>query len=161
VIKAHPIGSVKLGFDGKTGWTQNVNGLRALKGVELSALQRDADFWGAVRLKNVFVKVSLLGKSKIGYREVYVLDLQPASGPGEKLFLDVETNLPVRVNAVRMNGGQPTAVEIYYDDWRDVDGVKLPFRISHSFSGRALSFTVKEIRHNVTMDAKLFEAPAK
>lgn len=161
LIKAHPIGSVKLGFNGKTGWTQNVNGLRVLKGVELSALQRDADFYGAVRLKNVFVKVSLLGKSKIGYREVYVLDLQPASGASEKLFLDVETNLPVRVNAVRMNGGQPTAVEIYYDDWRDVDGVKLPFRISHSFSGRALSFTVKEIRHNVAMDAKLFEAPAK
>lgn len=161
VLSAHSMGTVKLGFNGKLGWTHNGTGLRVLKGVELSALQRDADFYGTVRLKNVFVKVSLLGKSKIGFREVYVLDLQPASGPSEQLFLDVETNLPVRWNAVRTNGGQSTPVEIYYDDWREVDGVKLPFRISHSFSGRALSFTVKEIRHNVALDAKLFEAPAK
>jgi len=161
VIAAHPIGSVKLGFNGNIGWAHSVNGLRRLKGLELGALQRDSDFYGTVRLKNVFAKVSLLGKSKIGYREVYVLELQPASGPSERLFLDIETHLPVRLNAIRTNGGQPTAVEIYYDDWREVDGIKIPFRISQSFSGRALAFTVKEIRHNVALDAKLFDAPAK
>ena len=160
VINAHPLGTVKLGFNGKTGWIYNASGLRTLKGLELSALQRDADFYGTVRLKNVFVKVSLLGKSKIGYRDVYVLELEPASGPGEKLFLDSETHLPVRLNAVRSNGGQLTPVEIYYDDWREVDGIKLPFRITHNFSGRALSFTVKQIRQNVPINAELF-APAK
>jgi hypothetical protein len=60
-----------------------------------------------------------------------------------------------------MNGGQLAPVEIYFDDWRDVDGIKVPFRISQKFSGRALAFTVKEIRHNVAMDDRLFEAPAR
>ncbi|HEX6728523.1 MAG TPA: DUF1570 domain-containing protein [Pyrinomonadaceae bacterium] len=161
VIQAHTVGTVRLGFNGKTGWAQNMNGLRPLKGLELGAVQRDSDFYGTVRLKSVFAKVSLLGKSKIGYREVYVLDLQPPAGPSERLFLDVETCLPVRLNAARMNGGQLASVEIYFDDWRDVDGIKVPFRISQNFSGRALAFTVKEIRHNVAIDDRLLDLPMK
>jgi hypothetical protein len=161
VIQANTVGTVKLGFNGKTGWAQNMNGLRALKGLELGAVQRDSDFYGTVRLKSVFAKVSLLGKSKIGYREVYVLELQPLAGPSERLLLDLETYLPVRLNASRINGAQLTAVEIYFDDWRDVDGIKLPFRIIQNFGGRALSFNFKEIRHNIPIDARLFDLPMK
>ena len=42
------------------------------------------------------------GKSKIGYRDVYVIDLQPESGAMERLFMDAETYLPVRLNSSRM-----------------------------------------------------------
>jgi zinc protease len=95
--------------------------------------------------------------SKIGYREVYVLDLQPSSGQAERLYLDAETYLPVRSNTVLMIGGTPTAVEIYLDDWRNVDGVKYPFFMSQRFSKMTLSYTVKEIKHNEQIDPKLFE----
>jgi len=52
--------------------------------------------------------------------------------------------------------GEP--VEVYFDDWRDVDGVKYPFNISQSSPSLKLGFTVKEIRHNVAIDAKMFES---
>jgi hypothetical protein len=48
-------------------------------------------------------------------------------------------------------------VEIYLDDWRAVDGVKYPFSVSQSFPGLTLLFTVTEIKHNVEIDAKMFE----
>jgi outer membrane lipoprotein-sorting protein len=161
VLDAYPLGIVKLGFNGKTGWAQTKAGMRLLNGVELGTVQRDSEFYAQVRLKSIYTKVSLLGKSKIGYREVYVVEFQPSSGPNEKMFLDAETYLPVRVNTFRPLGAQMVAVEVYYDDWRDVDGIKLPFRISQNMGRQTLVFTVKEIKHNVVLNASIFDPPAK
>jgi len=157
VIDAHPFGNAKTGYNGRSGWSRSAAGLRALKNLELAALQRDADFYSAVKLKTTYAKVSLAGQSKIGFRDVYVLDLQPAVGSVVRTYLDAQTFLPVRVNTVMTIGAISAPVEVYLDDWREVDGVKYPFSMSQSFPKQTLTFTVKEIRHNVPIDAKLFE----
>ncbi|MGH9873816.1 MAG: tetratricopeptide repeat protein [Pyrinomonadaceae bacterium] len=161
ILPAPSSGVIRLGFNGRGGWVQTPAELRLLKGAELAAVTRDSDFYGPLRLRNYYAKISLLGKSKIGYREVYALELQPASGAVEKLYLDAETYLPVRVNTTHMNGRVQATVEMYLDDWRVVDGIKYPFRLSQSFPGRTLVFNVKEIQHNVALDARMFEAPVK
>ena len=209
VMQAHPLGTLKVGYNGRHAWEQDGRGTRLSKGAELEALAREADFYDPVNLRQHFKKVTLLGKSKIGYREVYVLELQPRLGKPEKLFLNAETYLPVRMNTVRMvgvitpgraigQGGRASAgraseadatgrssgagasgsstgqrangsnvvqiavpVEIYFDDWRAVDGIKYPFRISQSGANITLGFTITEIRHNVAVDASLFEMPRK
>ena len=135
--------------------------MRLLKGEELTAVARDSDFYGPLSLKKYFAKISLLGKSRIGYREVYVLDLQPVSGASEKLYLHAETYLPVRINTTRASGRMQIAAEIYMDDWRAVDGIKYPFNMTQRLPGLTLVFNVKEIQHNVPVDAKMFEAPGK
>ncbi|HET6669511.1 MAG TPA: hypothetical protein VFH15_04690 [Pyrinomonadaceae bacterium] len=207
VLQAHPLGLLKVGFNGRSGWEQSARGSRLLKGAELAALLRDSDFYFPLNLKQNFLKVTLLGKTRIGYREVYVLELQPKSGGVEKLYLDAKTYLPARLNAVR-TAGQPAAgrgqvgrgqvgaggqvvagrghvgagrgqvgagrvagqlgtgsavgqvvvpIEMYFDDWRTVDGIKYPFRISQSTGNLTFGFTVNEIKHNVPVDASLFE----
>ena len=157
VIQAHPLGTIKLGFNGRTGWTTSATSKRLLKGTELAKLQRDADFYGWLNMKTVYAKVTMPGMSKIGFREVYVLDLQPATGAVERMYLDAKTYLPVRINSVEMNGTVSEPVETYLDDWREVDGIKYPFTISQRFAKLTLLFTVKEIKHNVALDARMFE----
>ena len=75
-----------------------------------------------------------------------MLDLQPATGGVERLYLDAQTYLPVRRNAVLKIGTIRMPVEMYFDDWQEVDGVKYPFLISQRFPKLTLSFTVKEIK---------------
>ena len=157
LIQAHPLEVVRLGFNGRTGWTMSASGKRLLKGVELAKLQRDSDFYAWLNMKAVYAKVTLPGMSKIGYRDVYVLELQPATGAVERLYLDAKTFLPVRVNFVSVVGTVSEPVEVYLDDWREVEGIKYPFTISQRFSKLTLMFTVKEIKHNVTIDARMFE----
>ncbi|HJX90520.1 MAG TPA: tetratricopeptide repeat protein [Pyrinomonadaceae bacterium] len=161
VMQAYGMGTIKVGFNGLSGWIQTASGFRPLKGMELGAFQRDSDFYEPIRLKNNFARINLLGTSKIGYREVYVLELQPTSGGNERLYLDAETYLPVRLNAVRTNGLHTATVEVYLDDWQSVDGIKFPFNITQIFPGMTLVFRTTEIRHGVAVDAKLFEASAK
>ncbi len=157
VIDTQPMGLSKVGFNGRNGWSRTSAGLRALKGAELASLQREARFYGFITMKDDYAKITLAGKSKIGYREVYVLDLQPATGAVERVYFDTETYLPVRVNTVATLLSTSTPVEIYLDDWREVDGVKYPFSLSQSFSGLTLVFNVKEIKHNVPIDTRVFE----
>jgi outer membrane lipoprotein-sorting protein len=157
VLEAHPLGTVKLIFNGRNGWSWTKLGLRALKGEELATVKRDADLYGTVRYKNNYAKVTLAGMSKIGYRDVYVVDFQPAVGAVERVYLDAQTYLPVRMNTVRTRGTISEPVEFYFDDWRAVDGIKYPFSISQSFPKVTLTFTVTEIRHNVSIDPTMFE----
>ncbi len=158
VIQAHPMGMVKMGFNGKNGWYLAEGAVRTVNGVELAILQRESDFYSPLRIKNNFAKITLPGMSKIGYRDVYVLDLQPLAGPLERLYLDAQTYLPVRINTTRTVGRTSEPVEIYLDDWRDYEGIKYPFSTSQNSPSVRLGFTVKEIQHNVTVDPKIFEA---
>src|ERR1700754_858219 len=163
MMDAYPFGKVKVGYNGRSGWSQTVKeGVRPVKiAAQLAALQRDGDIYAPVRVKNNFAKVTLAEASHIGYREVYVLDLQPAVGAVERLYLDAKTYLPARLNTVRNLGPIPVPVEIYYDDWQTVEGIKYPFSISQRFEKLTFGLTVKEIRHNVALDASLFEAPIR
>ena len=162
IIQAHPLGSIKVGYNGLNGWLQTSLGVLPIKSpAELASLKRDSDFYGPLRLKENYAKITARGMSQIGYRDVYVLDLQPAVGAVERLYLDAKTYLPVRINTVRRNGNVVQPVEIYLDDWQAVDGIQFPFSISQRFPKLTLSFTVKEIRHNVALDASLFEPPVR
>jgi tetratricopeptide (TPR) repeat protein len=157
VIQAHPMGTAELGFNGRTGWATSGTRRRLLKGEELATVQRESNFYAWLNMKTVYAKVTLPGMSKIGYRDVYVLELQPATGAVERMYLDAKTFLPVRINSVATDGTVAEPVETYLDDWRDVDGIKYPFTISQRFAKMTLMFTVKEIKHNVPIDARMFE----
>jgi len=157
MIDTQPMGVSTVGFDGRNGWARTSAGVRPLKGPELAALQREANFYGPLSSKSEYPKITLTGKSKIGYREVFVLDLQPATGAVVRIYFDTQTYLPVRVNTVELLGTIAVPVEIYLDDYREVDGVKYPFSLTQSFPKLTLVFTVKEIKHNVPIDARMFE----
>ncbi|HJU91850.1 MAG TPA: tetratricopeptide repeat protein [Pyrinomonadaceae bacterium] len=157
-MDAYPMGAVKIGYNGRSGWARSKDGLRVLKGKDLIWLQRDADFYALHMVnKNRYEKVTLAGTSKIGYRDVYVLDLQLAAGAVDRVYLDTKTYLPARLNTVLTLGNASGAVEVYFDDWRAVDGIKFPFSISQRSLKLTMSITIKEIKHNVPIDPKIFD----
>jgi tetratricopeptide (TPR) repeat protein/outer membrane lipoprotein-sorting protein len=158
IVQPNATQTLRVGYNGRIGWMQAPDGLRTLKGAELETMKSSADPYAILNLKN-YVKLALAGKSKIGYREVYVIDVQPVNGPASRLFVDAETYLPVRMNTTRMHMGAAVPVEVYYDDWREVDGLKLPFVITDTFQKQTTTLTVKEIRNNVPVDMKMFEKP--
>ena len=159
IIGTTSLGTFKAGYNGRTGWASSDKGVILLKGADLNSLRRQADFYEYLRLKSNYSKVTLAGKSKIGYREVYVIDFQPANAPTERVYLDAQTYLPVRINGVLPFQGVSVPVEIYLDDWREVDGIKYPFSMSEGYPKLTLSYTVKEIKHNVAIEPNLFDPP--
>jgi tetratricopeptide (TPR) repeat protein len=150
LFEARPLVLFREGYNGRTGWERTSDGLRVLKKDEVADLQHTGDFYADLKLKTFYPKIKLAGLSKIGYREVYVLDLQSGTGEVNRLYLDINTYLPVRSNS-------RDRFETYYDDWREVDGLKYPFSISTTGPGKTMVYTVKEIKHNEQIDPKMFE----
>jgi tetratricopeptide (TPR) repeat protein len=148
------------GFDGTLGWIKiGATVARRLKGTELAELQRDCDFYAPLRLRSNYAEVRLLGRVKVGFRESYLVEAKPAIGEADKFYFEVSSGTLIRRDGVRSNWRERGVVEVYYDDWRDVEGVKVPFQVTRSSPHFTIAFTVDEIKLNVAVDDSIFSPP--
>jgi hypothetical protein len=109
----------------------------------------------------MYARIKLLGKVNEGYSERYMVEAAPRTGAAETLYFDAESGLLIHRDVTRRTSQGPTRCEIYFSDWREVDGVKLPFRMTHSVANRTFVFTLEDIKHNVPVDEAVFQRPAR
>jgi hypothetical protein len=159
------------GFNGAVGWSLNMTetGFRELSGHGLAAEKREAEFYREIKLRELYPKSTLAGKEKVGDREAYVVEATPAEGDSEKLYFDIQTGLLIRrdgtVEAPK-DGRIPVEslikipVESYFEDYREIDDVKLPFTVRHSLPGVRTIIKFKEIKHNTPIEDAKFNKPA-
>ena len=159
-----PNGVALRGFNGTTGWIQGPDGQHEVKGAELAQLKRSADLARSIKAKEEYLNPRMAGKTKIGNREAYRV-LAQADGQRVQLFFDAETGLLLRrvTTTNTVIGALPMQVD--FEDYRIVDGVKIPFitRQSTAHPGAASVSTLKftEIKHNVPVDDAKFNPPAQ
>ncbi len=153
-------GVVNNGFDGTAGWTQNpMTGLVETSGAALAATKRDSEFHRELKFKEQYKKVEVKSKQKVGDKDAYLIEAIPEEGSPEKLYFDVESGLLLRADAER-EGPQGTAVvESYMEDYKEVDGVKIPFTVKQVMPGMTIVVKFDEVKHNVDIDDAKFAKP--
>jgi len=156
----NPAGDNFMGFNGTVGWTRTPEtGLRELSGLELEGRKRDAEFYQNLKLKERYPKMTVLGAAKLGDREAYAVEAAPAAGNSETLYFDTQTGLLIRQDtAVETPQGKNT-IQTYFEDYREVDGVKLPFAIRRSRPGFNWTYKFDEVKFNVPVDDAKFNKP--
>lgn len=160
VITSYPKQVFRTGYNGSQGWAKSNETARDLPAEMLGQLRREAEFYKETRLKDLYSKLAVAGRAMVGEREAYVLEATPADGGSpEKLYFDVQTGLLVRKysEAKTVLGQFPTQTD--YEDYREVDGVKLPFTIRWSIPGRSWGRKITEVKQNVSLDDALFNMP--
>ena len=149
-------------FDGTTGFVMDsMRGDMTLSGSQLENLKNTIFPSPLLDYKTRGTKVVLGGKDKVGDREVYALSVQPATGPVTRLFVDAQSYLPVRAIVtleVPELGSQEQTTD--FSDYRDVDGVKVPFGIKISSAIQTIRITVTKVEQNVKLDPAVFAKPA-
>jgi hypothetical protein len=157
-------GSVFLqGFDGTIGWSEDPqNGLREQTGGELAETKREADFYHPLDFRRLYARVSVTGRGNIADRPVYVVEAAPPEGGNpDRVYFDVETGLPIRVVTQHYNfDGSVEEFQEDFDDYRTVDGVKVPFAIHQSDAQVAFTIKLDEVRDNVELKDTEFAKPA-
>ncbi|MGC9972899.1 MAG: hypothetical protein ABSE56_20145 [Bryobacteraceae bacterium] len=151
-------GEVLQGYDGKTGWVKTPDaGLREMSGAELDRTRRNADFYRALHLKDQYAKMSVTGKGKVGDREAFIVEAKPTEGGAEKFYFDTQTGLMLRSDFPDDSGGQ-TAISL--EDYKVVDGVKIPHTIRSESPAISLVIKFTEVQHGVDIDEAKFAKPA-
>jgi hypothetical protein len=140
-------GTHRDGYDGRVCWRS------AGGGVELDAHYDPRFAWfadpqNAIRMWDYFPDMRMRGTGTLEGRSVYLVDVD--DDVSHTLYFDVESGLLVRLGYNREIG-----------DYREVDGVLIPYAMAMSRKGGSSTYTVETIEHNVPIDDAEFAAPIR
>jgi hypothetical protein len=114
---------------------------------------------------------SFAGKAEAPQGKADVLDVKGPAGPGAfaaRLFINADTHLPIMLTwqapAPPMRGGPPPSQplppesRLYFADYRDVGGMKFPFRLRRALGPDTVEETTFDgFKINAKIDPKKFE----
>jgi hypothetical protein len=169
-------------YDGTTGWVRtplNVVGEYQLIGSDLDGARVDAQLSFPGQIKSVLTNwksgppttindlpaptsQSSVVQGAVG-NQSHVVDVVQGTGPRGllvTLYFDQQTGLLLRELRFGLSpiGRVPTQID--FADYRDVNGIKLPFRITYAWLDGRDAIVLDDIRTNVPVDEAKFGRPA-
>lgn len=155
-----PDGSLSQGLDGEIGWITTNNGVLPLSGADLARLRRIAMRYRPIKERPADLQV--VGIERVADRDVYVATARIDPITTWTLYFDVVTGLLRREMTTTETVLLPLQEQVDYDDYRDVSGVRLPFRVQTSDGAPydTMTRTFLQIRRNVAVDDALFRPPS-
>jgi photosynthetic reaction center cytochrome c subunit len=161
VLTHYPNGQSLVVYDGHEGWI-SLSGrpTRAVEGADLEAAKIDNDLHLATDLKHLFREFKPAPPEKIQDHEAYQILGLTDGQPAVELYFDEQSGLLVRQVRYAQSplGLYPTRID--YADYRDHDGVKIPFRVTTTHPGSGSVLEVEQVRQNVRIDDAKFAKPA-
>jgi predicted O-methyltransferase YrrM len=134
------------GYNGASGWSESADVIKDMSPQEQPEMETFLDFQLPLKLDGMRAVMKVTAKEKMGQSEVYVVEASPTQGRRRTLAFDVQTGLLALADTV------------LFEDYREVGGVKLPFRVKLHGGEMAIQFT--EIAHDVPIGDERFERPA-
>ncbi|HEX8190227.1 MAG TPA: hypothetical protein VF586_17855, partial [Pyrinomonadaceae bacterium] len=153
-------GSMRRAVSGAAGWMAGPRGPRALASNEVAEARRNIDYFNVVKFAPS-ATMRVAGRRKVGERDAVVVVDRPSEGVQRRYFFDAETGLLLRVLTLTDAILNQLPEQVDFEDYRDVDGVKLPFvvRISAIDTFNSRTQTITEVRHGVPVEDTLFDMP--
>ena len=156
-----PQTTIRQAATGDKGWVLNGTKLQTLTAAQTATARRGLEeVFNAVKVTQV-PGMQSVGFEKIDGRDMWVV-MRSTPETTFKYYFDVETGLLRRRIAINHAAVLPIPEQTDFEDYRDVDGVKLPFTIRRSAIDTYDSWTrtFTEIKRNVAVDDGLFAPPA-
>jgi hypothetical protein len=148
-------------FDGTVGFVlDSMQGNRDITGNQLENMKNATFPSPFLDYKERGATVELGPKEKVGARDAYLLTTKSKTGSVVRQWIDAETYLPLKV-AVKVELPQVGEIEqsTEFSDFRDVDGLKVPFTVKSSSTAQNFTITVTKVEHNGKIDETLFSKP--
>ncbi|MEM1330825.1 MAG: outer membrane lipoprotein-sorting protein [Planctomycetota bacterium] len=154
------------GSDGDVFWeTSTMQGPRVIEGVERDQLAREADFYSELDYKETYPTREFGGTKDLDGEQVYVVTLTPEGEDAtpQTRYYSIESGLLVRMDAVQSSQMGEMQVVTRMRDYREVDGLKVPFETEIEIAAMGMKQIVKfdSVEHGVEVDDSIFAPPAE
>jgi photosynthetic reaction center cytochrome c subunit len=156
-----PNGDNITAYDGISGWTAAPGRpVHDIPSSEAASAQVETDLRSPIRVKQLFSELRAGKPEKIGDHDVYVVSGLNAGEPAARFYFDERSGLLLRMlrYADSPLGRNPTQID--YADYRDQEGVKVPFQRIIARPSSRFTIQIDEVRDNVTVDDAKFARPA-
>ena len=147
-------------YNGKSAWQQTAAGeLGTLLGQEGLELEAASSYYNShfLNLKKNKLALAFQGHAQVGGKDALQVEVTAPTGMKREVFFDPETHLVVK-DAGPLGGVNE---EILYDDYRAVDGVKLPYKIELHRGSDVYAITITRAAINATVGERVFDFPMK
>jgi photosynthetic reaction center cytochrome c subunit len=155
-----PNGDNITAYDGHAGWL-TVPGRPAhiMNADENAAAALDADLYFPIHVKTLRQKFIAGPGEKIDGHDTIQIVGRTEEQPPLRLYLDQQSNLLLRLVRYQETplGRIPTQVD--YSDYREADGVKVPYKWSISRPGNRFTIQIDQLQQNVPVDDARFAPP--
>jgi zinc protease len=145
------------GFDGTTGFSQDPrNGFREMTANAVVHWKRNNDPQLPIKMKEYFTKLASSSSQSIGGHETNCLELTAPVPTPDTWCFDSKSGL------LLSRSFEPNAeigkIEFLYEDYREVDGVKVPFLVRQISRMGMTTYKYEQISYNVTLEDSRFAA---
>ncbi|HEY2460776.1 MAG TPA: c-type cytochrome [Candidatus Acidoferrum sp.] len=113
----------------------------------------------AVKISDAAVPRKVVGTEKIGGHTLYVVESK-LPNQTDKSYFDVGTGLLYKTRTESPTALGILVTEVVFEDYRDIGGARLPYKISLLFLEDNFIYQFSEIQTNITVDPAKFEPPA-
>src|SRR5712672_918523 len=156
------IGDVSLieAYNGKSAWHRTANAeFSTLVGADGAQLEAAGQYYNShlVAAKRNKLGVGFAAYSKVRGRDALEIELTAMTGVKRHIFFDSQTHLIVKEEATI--GGIDE--QILYDDFRSVNGRKVPYKIELHRGTETYDITVTRAEVNGTVGERVFDFPKK
>jgi photosynthetic reaction center cytochrome c subunit len=153
-------GDSSTAFDGTIGWMGSAGRpAREMSPADAKGSALDSEFYLPLRMKEIFTQMRAGRPDKIGDVAVNTLMGTRQGLPPVRFFFDANTGLLLRMVRYTENPLGRMPVQIDYSDYRDVDGVKTPFRWTLSRPNGRFTIQLGEVKANVPVEDAKFAKP--
>lgn len=137
-------------------WLQDAEGRSAvLKGRDRDAVLASSLFNATLRWREQYPEVALVGVERVGQETVDVVELTDTRGRKVRQMYGRESGLLLK----QVTADVSLSAETTYSDYREVDGIRYPFRYETNQAGRRVRSLVDSVAHNVAMQPGFFAVP--
>lgn len=152
-----PGGTVTIVYDGKQGMQISPAGKQPLTGEALEDIKYEADLKNILNPEKYGLKITLAGVERLEKGDAYRLDYETPAGKKWTEYYDVKSGLKIR--QVKSLGPQMGNMNqtVDYSDYRDISGIKYPFKIVQSMGPQKIELTVKSMKVNSGIDDSVFK----
>lgn len=128
-------------------------------GKRLEDIKLGADFYSMLDWKSKYKTINISRIAKVADEEAYAVEFEPEKGSKFTEYYSTKTFLMLKREGVIPSSTSSVQLpySTVYSDYRDIDGVKIPFRQVNNTPGNGDIVTViTSVKHNVAIDDKLF-----
>jgi len=149
------------GTNGKVYWAlSTMSGPRILDDKEKQVLVRQADIYSDLHPEKYYESIECVAVEDVEGQACNKLVLTPKGGEDpETRYYSVDSGLLVKLEQIQPSQMGDLSVTSMMTDYREVDGLKIPFKTTMSMNSMQQIMAFESVETNVDVDKSMFELP--